>query len=529
MASRIALVVLLVAAAAPVRSMRVLWMGDPEKPSTPKAAPRPGGADTTDSLLQEAIRNIDQLTSVARSLSRENADDMLRAPAPATATSNAPANAPAVASPPTGRQGCAFTFACKHSRTQPGDKVLVVGNQPALGRWDVKRALVLRTSSKQFPLWSVNAEMEPGSKVEFKFITESPDGRVNWERGDNRCIVTPHAATGGVEATYDKSGERQTVVNGAVTTPAVQKVASSTGDALALKSPAAAGGMAQLHLRVKCETKPGESLRAVGWLPQMGSWKADKAPEMKTSRDEYPYWSVSIDVPLAAVTDTIKYKYMVMKDNSQRWEDAIADRTLEAERRAGGVLAPGMHTYVDDGQFNHGGRVCTYVRDTHERGRVGRSSSSTQLVVPAGMQLVSQEQVRQWEVRVAELEEECMSLKERALAAESTVDALKLDLEEEKRQNEEIMAQMKFVEDLLERMKKIEVQVSELEQTKEVLITRSESLQNLPLDGKASGFTDTEGIESQLAQAASMLGTLDKQIPQRRREDGLISPVSSTS
>jgi hypothetical protein len=78
-------------------------------------------------------------------------------------------------------------------------------------------------------------------------------------------------------------------------------------------------------------------------------------------------------------------------------------------------------------------------------------------------------------------------------------------------------------------MKKIEVQVSELEQTKEVLITRSESLQNLPLDGKASGFTDTEGIESQLAQAASMLGTLDKQIPQRRREDGLISPVSSTS
>ena len=99
--------------------------------------------------------------------------------------------------------------------------------------------------------------------------------------------------------TYDKSGERQTVVNGAVTTPAVQKVASSTGAALALKSPAAAGGMAQLHLRVKCETKPGESLRVVGWLPQMGSWKADKAPEMKTSRDEYPYWSVSIGVPLA--------------------------------------------------------------------------------------------------------------------------------------------------------------------------------------------------------------------------------------
>ena len=34
-----------------------------------------------------------------------------------------------------------------------------------------------------------------------------------------------------------------------------------------------------------------------------------------------------------------------------------------------------------------------------------------------------------------------------------------MDLEEERRQNEEIMAQMKFVEDLLARMKKIESQV----------------------------------------------------------------------
>ena len=34
-----------------------------------------------------------------------------------------------------------------------------------------------------------------------------------------------------------------------------------------------------------------------------------------------------------------------------------------------------------------------------------------------------------------------------------------MDLEEEKRQNEEIMAQMKFVEELLARMKKIENQV----------------------------------------------------------------------
>jgi len=122
------------------------------------------------------------------------------------------------------------------------------------------------------------------------------------------------------------------------------------------------------------------------------------------------------------------------------------------------------------------------------------------------------EQVRQWEVRVAELEEECVSLRFRATSAECTVDALQVDLEEEKRQNEEIMAQMKFVEDLLDRMKKIESQVSSLEQTKDVLINRSESLSDLSkLGNKHERVAD--GIEDGLAQAANILGNLDKQLP----------------
>jgi hypothetical protein len=52
----------------PTDAMRVLWMGED------KTAARTGGKaaqESTDRLLQEAIRNIDQLTSVARSLSKE--------------------------------------------------------------------------------------------------------------------------------------------------------------------------------------------------------------------------------------------------------------------------------------------------------------------------------------------------------------------------------------------------------------------------------------------------------------------------
>ena len=492
------LVFALLAWAAPSKAMRVLWLGDDGKPDA-RAKPKGSAApESTDRLLQEAIWNIDQLTNVARSLSK----DQIAAQAAAGAQQAA-------------ARECTFTFSVKHDKTQHGDKVLVIGNHPSLGAWDVSKALDLKTSSSTFPVWSTAVKLAPGQNVEFKFITESTGGKVEWEKGPNRKITVPSSAGATMKSEFDKSGERISETGSSVA--AAHPAASGGGGAVALRPAHDSSGTAKLHLRVKCETKPGDSVRVCGWLPQMGGWKPEKAAYMKTNKDEYPYWSVSLDVPISDVQETIKYKYLVVNGNKAQWEDRIADRTLDAERRAGGVLAVNMHTHVDDGMFNELQRVCTYVRDTHERqasSKPLRSSSQTggQLVVPNGMQLVSLEQVRQWEMRVAELEEECMSLKERAVTAETTVDALRMDLEEEKRQNEEIMAQMKFVEDLLERMKKIEVQVSELEQTKEVLITRSESLANIE-DGPAGARSLSEGIEDGLAQAASILGSLDKQLP----------------
>jgi hypothetical protein len=49
------------------------------------------------------------------------------------------------------------------------------------------------------------------------------------------------------------------------------------------------------------------------------------------------------------IHESIKYKYIVVGEGGKnRWEDSIADRTLEVERRAGGVLAQGVCdvTYV---------------------------------------------------------------------------------------------------------------------------------------------------------------------------------------
>jgi hypothetical protein len=524
----------------PTDAMRVLWMGEDKQEA------RTGGKaaqESTDRLLQEAIRNIDKLTSVARSMSKEwsvqQPQPHYDLHAPAAHYDAAPPNLPTHAYLP--KQGssssCIFKLAVKNSKTQPGDKVLVVGNLPMLGSWQIPNALLLKTSSQEFPMWSVDVKLEPGALLQFKFVMQGSDGSVKWEGGDNRNVLVPASASAGVKAEFDKLG--QEAIPGSVSAVSTTPMPPTSqeggwGGTMVMKpstpnsvqsSPAQLDpGIAKLHLRVKCKTNPGDIVRVCGWLPQMGGWKADKAAKMTTRSEEYPYWSISLDIPLADLKETsIKYKYVMVSNNGEansRWEDSIADRCLDPERRAGGVLAGGMYTHVDDGDFNRLNRACTYVRDSHERTAPKETATKIvpaqqSLTPPAGMQLVSMEQVRQWEVRVAELEEECISLKERAIRAESTVDALNMDLEEERRQNEVIMAQMKFVEDLLARMKKIETQVTTLEQTKDVLLTRSESLSDVSAARQSKALTHdlADDIEQGLSQAASILNGLDKKLP----------------
>ena len=106
----------------------------------------------------------------------------------------------------------------------------------------------------------------------------------------------------------------------------------------------------------------------------------------------------------------------------------------------------------------------------------------------------------------------------RAREAEATVDTLNRDLEEERKQNEEILHQMAFVEELITRVKKIENQVTSLESTKEVLLTRTESLTNLQDKGIESRKPNEQGrmvnsIELGIAGVQEMLSRLDQQIP----------------
>ncbi|EKX38931.1 hypothetical protein GUITHDRAFT_115036 [Guillardia theta CCMP2712] len=529
---RICLLVALIATmVANTSTMRVLWMGGDDKPdSTMKRngdKPRAGYDDSTDKLLQAAIRNIDQLTSVARELSQENISPAVLKSASRTdlpSLNGNKANQPKPVQnyqpqwseqpqeqPRAPPQQCALTFRLKNDITQPGDTVLVVGNVPELGEWKPQRAAKLSTNSGSFPYWNVAITLRPGFSLEYKFVIQKSGGELVWEKGENRKIKVPVSSKATAESAFGEKGERISGVDAAV----VEARAPSPPAAIALYEPEAPMNQesATLHLRVKCTTNPGESVFVCGGHPSIGGWDPVKAVMLKTNKDDYPHWSGTIQVPVSATQkENIRYKYVVKDSNGQsRWEDAIADRVLMQEsKKPGGVLSINMHTYVDDGSFNCLQRVCTYVRDGKERPRTPSTALATTPPpqIPAGMQVVSIDQVRQWEARVAELEDECESLRERARAAEAS----------ERRVNEEIMEQMKFVEELLQRMKKMEETVTTLEETKDVLITRSESMNNLQAMGSPPSATKSakegiaDSIEEGLANAKQILNNIDRQL-----------------
>jgi len=68
------------------------------------------------------------------------------------------------------------------ARTLFGEQVYVTGNCKALGNWDPDQALLLRTDSQSFPMWSISAALESHTNIEYKYFTRDLEmGKPNWE------------------------------------------------------------------------------------------------------------------------------------------------------------------------------------------------------------------------------------------------------------------------------------------------------------------------------------------------------------
>ncbi|HLP04547.1 MAG TPA: 4-alpha-glucanotransferase [Paludibacter sp.] len=79
---------------------------------------------------------------------------------------------------------------------EPDKHLAIVGNQPALGNWDIQKKL--RLDESEFPAWSISLDSKHLTfPLEYKYLlVDSTNGEVAcWDEGPNRYIETPDEKT----------------------------------------------------------------------------------------------------------------------------------------------------------------------------------------------------------------------------------------------------------------------------------------------------------------------------------------------
>ncbi len=82
-------------------------------------------------------------------------------------------------------------FNAIHGETEWGDRLVVTGNHASLGNWNPWAGIELETSTSLFPSWTGRAKLPAGMQLEYKFVTITPAGFINWEPGANRIATVP--------------------------------------------------------------------------------------------------------------------------------------------------------------------------------------------------------------------------------------------------------------------------------------------------------------------------------------------------
>ena len=198
-----------------------------------------------------------------------------------------------------------FLFRVQVPGLAEGEKVAIVGDQPALGNWDVDRALPMVPSAHGEWLLSISAD---GLRLPFqyKYIMVGKDGSVRWEEGENRETPSnsPFRGRTSGEESLPIEGEVWRGSGGWSTVNGQWLVALSDGE-FRLEVPHwKVAGLVVPLFSLRSEGSQGvgdfgDLMQMVDWAAVVGMHAIQLLPiydttQDRSSTDSYPYNAISV-------------------------------------------------------------------------------------------------------------------------------------------------------------------------------------------------------------------------------------------
>ena len=102
-----------------------------------------------------------------------------------------------------------------------------------------------------------------------------------------------------------------------------------------------------VHFRSKVSTVFGEIVSVVGNKRELGSWNPNLSLSLRTSKEDYPVWTGSLEIQYTRLPVQFEYKLCILRNGQARWESFPLNREFELRS----MLPPG-HSIELEEEFN---------------------------------------------------------------------------------------------------------------------------------------------------------------------------------
>jgi 4-alpha-glucanotransferase len=246
-------------------------------------------------------------------------------------------------------------------RTTYGDRLVVCGSLPALGRWNVADALPLRydeNTARWIGQLDVAAEAT-AAPITYKYVLLTAGGGEVWEWGPNRPLPAAPAGLAYLEVRdywrvpvqddheLFTAAFTQALFRRPAHAPAAQVATAKVAKGKKKAEPAPAPAAPNLRLRLAApRVASAHQVCVLGSDPALGAW--DQGPPVVLSDADYPYWQA--DITLANPEAELQYKYGI-------WDPATSTvvqlETGDNRTLPGASAAIDTLRVADDEGFRH--------------------------------------------------------------------------------------------------------------------------------------------------------------------------------